>query len=110
MEIRKPATNTKLDGPQVSNFHFLVSIFRGADERDENNGHNVFDAIVARAAGAFGDDLEDLRLPRGAAGDEHAPAGLELLDERHGNFGRAGSDDDAVEGSFFGPAEIAIAD
>lgn len=54
------------------------------------------------------DEQELLHQKDGADRNDHAPAGLELRDERWGDLRRRSGDHDAIEGRLVRPAEVTI--
>src|SRR5215203_1581666 len=73
---------------------------------DEAHGEDV--AAVEAAVLAPGQDDEVLEGP--AHGDDQLAAHLELPEQRLGDLGGCGGDDDAVERGGVGPALVAVAD
>ena len=87
--------------------HTLQILLFVAGEGDEAYGHTGL--FLESAVFLFGDEREVLDLVHAAYGDAHLAAGFQLVEERLGDVVGGAGDDDGVEGSEFGPAEIAVA-
>src|SRR5262249_37409074 len=78
------------------------------ERRHEGGGPCV--AHRKRAVLLLVDDREHLALAGNSERQHHAPAGLELRDQRWRNLRRRGGDDDRVERRFLRPAAMAVAE